>query len=379
MMLALASLTMGACIPTNNEPAGGIPTIDIPTSTPAFTESPPLKTPTTRPTTTITSEPTQTPVLAPPREAPVQAIPLAGSPSLPQAEISGMAWYGDLLIILPQYPEDYISTQGTASLFAIPKKEILNYLEGRIQEPLETTRISIFNSQVAAQIPGYEGFEAIAVDGEQVYLTIEANYRGAMQGYLIQGNFLSEENSITLNQDTLIEIPTPAQIFNAAYETLIPVDDQVLAMFEANGEVLNPDALAFAIGGQSLDITPLEPPKIEYRLTDATAIDPDGNFWVMNVFVPIEFWYYTISDPIADQFGLGSTHVINNHVERLLELKYNGGQISLSGEPPVYIELIDDANSRNWEAVVRLEDLGFLAMTDTYPETMLGFIPFPDN
>lgn len=379
LWLALVAMLLSACIPARTEPAAVIPTTNYPTPTSASTSSPPEKASTTTPTATTIASLSQTPTSALPKEVPVQAIPLAGSPALPKSEISGMTWYGDLLIILPQYPEDYISAQGTASLFAIPKEEILNYLEGIIQGPLASTRIPIYNSQVAAQVPGYEGFEAIAVDGDQVFLTIEANDQGAMQGYLIRGTFLPEGNSIVLEPDTLTQIPTPVQIFNSAYETLILADGQVVTFFEANGKILNPSPLAYAKDDLSTEFTPLELTNIEYRLTDATDLDAEGNFWVMNVFMPIEFWFYTNSDPIADQYGQGSTHAINNHVERLLELKYNDGQISLSGERPIYIELIDDAHSRNWEAVVRLDDLGFLAMTDTYPGTMLGFIPFPDN
>ena len=95
--------------------------------------------------------------------------------------------------------------------------------------------------------------------------------------------------------------------------------------------------------------------------------------------MPIEFWYYTNFDPIGEQYGLGKTHQENNHVERLLELKYNDGRIIPSGKPPVYIELVNDIRSRNWEALVRLDERGFLAMTDTYPGTILAYIPFPDQ
>ena len=306
-------------------------------------------------------------------------IPLTGLPAFPDAEISGMAWYGDKLIILPQYPRKYISTLGSASLFALSKKEILDYLAGSHQGALETTQIPVYNSDVAAQVPGYEGFEAIAFNGDQVYLTIEANYQGAMQGYLIQGIFLPGENSITLDPETLIQIPTPVQIFNAAYETMFIADKQVITLFEANGKGLNSEPNAFVKVGTSQEFTSLDLFNIEYRLTDATDLDSEGRFWVLNVFVPIEFWFYSNSDPIIDQYGQGSTHAANIHVERLLELKYNDGQISLSGNPPIQIELIDDANPRNWEALVRIDDLGFLAMTDTYPGTILGFIHKPQE
>jgi hypothetical protein len=33
--------------------------------------------------------------------------------------------------------------------------------------------------------------------------------------------------------------------------------------------------------------------------------------------------------------------------------------------------------SRNWEAIVRLDDLGFLIASDKYPETEIGFVPLP--
>ena len=225
-----------------------------------------------------------------------------------------------------------------------------------LQSPLEPKLIPITNTQAAAQIPGYEGFEAIATDGDQVYLSIEANARGVMQGYLIQGLISADGSAIDLDPGSLTEIPTPVQIFNAAYETLIATGGQVLTFYEANGRDLNPEPIAIQYDPKSHEFIELDLRHIEYRFTDSTDVDPDGKFWVLNIFMPIEFWYFTISDLIAEQYGTGITHSVNNHVERLLELKYNEGQITLSGEPPLYLELIDDTNSRNWEAIVRLDE-----------------------
>ena len=61
----------------------------------------------------------------------------------------------------------------------------------------------------------------------------------------------------------------------------------------------------------------------------------------------------------------------------MLELYNDGEPIQLTDTQPVQLELIDDYNSRNWEALALLDDLGFLAMTDSYPETIFGFIPYP--
>jgi hypothetical protein len=93
--------------------------------------------------------------------------------------------------------------------------------------------------------------------------------------------------------------------------------------------------------------------------------------------MPIEFWYYTSQDTVSEQFGEGETHAASFHIERLIELKYNQGHIMLSGEPPIQLELKPDEAANNWEALVRLDHLGFLVMTDTFPGTRLGFIQKP--
>ena len=42
-----------------------------------------------------------------PAEAQVRVIPLAAPLDTPRAEISGLAWHGDDLILLPQYPDGW--------------------------------------------------------------------------------------------------------------------------------------------------------------------------------------------------------------------------------------------------------------------------------
>jgi len=375
----ISCITISACAAAENVPVTVIPGDSFPTTTIAALETahPTISIPT--PTNSITVDPTPTPAQSVLQEAPVQLIPIQGEISLPDAEVSGMTWYDDLLLILPQYPENYPSAGGSPSLFAVAKTDIFDHIDGSAAAPLETILIPINNTQFTGQIPGYEGFEAIAVDGDQVYLSIEANDLGTMRGYLIQGSILEGGSAIDLNQESLLEIPTPVQIFNAAYETLLARNGQALAIYEANGQDLNPDPQALKYDPNHDAFTAIDFDHIEYRLTDATDIDSEGHFWVLNIFMPIEFWFYTRTDPITEMYGLGETHQSNNHVERLLEFKYNDGEISPSGKPPLYLEMVDDAHSRNWEALVRLDEQGFLAMTDTYPGTILAFIPFPGD
>lgn len=333
---------------------------------------------TNTPLPSLTTSPTQTSTPPSPKEMPVQEIPLAGPITLPKAQISGMAWYGETLVILPQYPEKAIPQSSVPSIFTLSKQDILDYLSGSITGPLTPQQYTFRAPNLASQIPGYEGYEAIAFNGDQVYLTVEANHQGKMQGFLITGEILPESKQIRLEPSSLSEIPLPVQIFNYAYETLIIAQDQALTIYEANGRELNPNPNAFSISRTSQILVETDFPNIEYRLTDATDIDDDGRFWVMNIFIPIEFWLYTNADQLFEKYGRGETHTEFKNVERMLELQYDGESIFLTESEPVQLELIDEFNARNWEALVMLDDLGFLAMTDTYPETIMGFIPFPD-
>lgn len=376
-ILVLISLALAGCLGIEEEVI--LPTeTTLPTST---STNPPTQTPLPSPTSTSqpSPTPTQTPLPPPPQEAPVQVIPLEGPIASPKAQISGMAWYGDTLVILPQYPEKFFAQTGVVSVFALSKQDILDYLSGSLTGPLTPSRLSFQAPNFSSQIAGYEGYEAIAFDGEQVFLTIEANHQGSMHGFLISGKIQPDLNQIRLDLASLVEIPLPVQIFNYAYETLIIADDQALTIYEANGTELNSNPTAFSIERSSLTSNEVDFGNIEYRLTDATAIDENGRFWVMNIFMPIEFWLYTNSDPISEKYGQGDTHSSYMNVERMLELQYNGEFFSLTEREPVQLELIDESNSRNWEALVILEDMGFLAMTDTYPETILGFIPFQEK
>ena len=60
-------------------------------------------------------------------EQAIHVIELSGPISSPKAELSGMAWYGDNLILLPQYPDRFPSERD-GCVFSISKKKILGYL-----------------------------------------------------------------------------------------------------------------------------------------------------------------------------------------------------------------------------------------------------------
>ena len=73
--------------------------------------------------------------LDPRAELPVQLIPLAGELAGADVEISGLAWYGEHLILLPQYADR------SGNVFAIAGADIVSFLDGAVAGPLAATRI----------------------------------------------------------------------------------------------------------------------------------------------------------------------------------------------------------------------------------------------
>jgi hypothetical protein len=118
-------------------------------------------------------------------------------------------------------------------------------------------------------------------------------------------------------------------------------------------------------------------PTVEYRVTDATELDDDGRFWVINYFFPGELALRPSEDPIAAAYGEGPTHAARSGVARLLEMQVTAQGVTLVDRPPVQLEL-GPLSLHNWEGIVRLEDRGFLLVTDKFPETILGFVPYPN-
>jgi hypothetical protein len=156
------------------------------------------------------------------------------------------------------------------------------------------------------------------------------------------------------------------------------VGGKVITFYEINGANLNPQPVAHVYDEelQSLGTSPC--PTLEYRITDATAADERGRFWVANFFFPGDRdKIRPAPDALAKLYGIGPTHQQREAVERLVEMQYRDEAIVFTKTPVIQLQLNDDAHCRNWEGIVRLEGRGFLLMTDEYPRTILAFVAAP--
>jgi hypothetical protein len=309
-------------------------------------------------------------------EQPVISIPLKGPIADRNAEVSGLAWYGEYLIFLPQYPNFSSGYKGDGFLYALPKADIVALLDGRSNSPLEPVAIPLNDSVLRAQIKNYQGFEAIGFSGERVFLTIEAGEGSDMHGYLVAGKVMPGLGGIMLDDDHLVEIPLQRQIDNMSDESLLVLDDRILTIYEVNGVGVNPEPVAHAFDFNLNPLGTVPFPPIEYRISDAALVGDGSRFWVVNCFYPGDKNILPLFDPLTARFGQGLTHSQNETVERLVEMHYSKSGITIADKPPVLLTLIADSN-RNWEGLALLKGRGFLLITDKFPETILAFVPMP--
>ncbi len=306
-------------------------------------------------------------------EQPVTQIQLAGPVADRTAEISGLAWYEDNLILLPQYPNVF-DESGDGFLYYLPRAEIVAYLDATNPTALEPRPIQLIASGLIDQIPAYQGFESIGFSGEKVFLTIESGEGTDMMGHIISGTITLDLSTLTLDTAHVVDIPPQAKSENHSDESILVLKDKVLTFYEVDGEqiVAEPVAHVFDYELNSLGTLPM--PNLEYRLTD-TALSSGNEFWGINYFFPGDEDLAPASDPIQDQYGMGESQSKFPQVERLVKFEYSASGITLAEAPPVSLVLGEDIH--NWEGLVLLDQHGFLIATDKFPETILAFVPMP--
>ena len=314
----------------------------------------------------------------------MRRIPLEGPLSQANAEVSGLAWHGDHLILMPQHPFRMSGSADFGLLFALPRKDIEAFLNGHREEPLRPHPITLLAPQLEERSPMYQGCEALSFNEDRAYLATEAVANAetdAMRGYIFSG--ILRNDTLRLNTRRRASLRAQTEAHNMAYEALLTSSERVVALYEANGRNVNPHPRAPAF---SLDLQPLgflSFPPLEYRLTDVTALDARGRFWLMNYFFPRESQkLQPAPDPLARSPHSGTSPPHVHPVERLVEFRLTESGIYRTSTSPLHLSLLP-GTPRNWEGIARFrspsQGPGFLLVTDQYPDTMLGFVAAPTN
>lgn len=306
-------------------------------------------------------------------------LKLAGRLSERDSEISGLAWMGNELVFLTQYPGKFGSNE-VGVLWKISKEKIYEAINNP-QLELVPEEIELKTNSLGKIINSRgSGLEAVVFDSDSVWLSIENSESDLTNGIIVKGILNKNRNSIQLLPESQVKISHSVNIPNYSEETMTQFKNTLITIFEGNGRLLNPDACAHLINKKTLEVKKIKMPHMEYRITDATEVDENGDFWVINYFYPGDLKKMKLDiDSIIVKNGIGETHKINKQVERLVKLNFDGEKIIITDVPPVQLKLEQGRDSNNWEGLVKLDDKGFLMIADYYPYTKFVFVPYSDK
>jgi hypothetical protein len=307
-------------------------------------------------------------------EAAPHSLPLAAPLDTPDVEISGLTWHGDTLVVLPQHPTRPLD-DAPPQVFGLSRAALTQALSAPTAAPIEPITFPFEADGLREQMADYQGCEAIAFVQDRVYVVTEggAEEGAGMQGKLIRGRVSAGPQKIQIRDLQGQALPQQAELPNMSYEALTMRGDTAIALFEANGARVNDTARAYRFGPNLQPLSPVSFPVLEYRLTDATALDDQNRFWVINYFFPGDRdFLHPAPDTLAHRRSPRPTPRIADGVERLVEYRYTSHGIHRTDAPPLWLELGDEP--RNWEGLVRFRN-GFLVATDRFPSTILAYVP----
>lgn len=290
-----------------------------------------------------------------------------------RAEFSGLDWWGDRLVLLPQYPEVFGGDRGGALPF-IPRTRLEAYLSGADTTAIRPEWIVFDDGQLSKRVLGWDGYEAIAFDGELAYLTIECLTKGRWTGVLVRADVDDDPPYIVVDDVHRMEIQGASRRPNFTEEAVFVTEGAVGTIHELNGRFVNatPKVLRFTRDLRALEA--LRFPELEYRVTDASRIDTDGRLWVFNQFWPGEAG---VLDARSDALA-AVDRPTGRPVERLVPLRVTAtGLVFDRDRPLVRLRTRADDVARNWEGVARWKDEGVLIVTDRHPRTIFAYVAWP--
>lgn len=295
-----------------------------------------------------------------------QVLPLELGEGGEDIEFSGVCWWGDELFMMPQYP----ATQ-RRGVYVLHRDSIARVIEGLEAglpvEPLRPRRVMIDPGDIPAKVEAYDGLEALSLRNGRCFALAEFGEDTDHWGsYLITGTFMHDGSGIGFERLGETTIGGPQVRENFTHEALVVSEDEVWVICELNGRGIVDRPVLARFTHDLEPLPPMEMPALEYRITDATDLDADGRFWVLNLFWPPD------ADTVEPEAPSGP-------VERIVPLRLKGDRIVVDVERPT-LDLRGDGDHpmHNWEGVARWGEEGFLLVTDSYPDNLLAYVAVPD-
>ena len=242
----------------------------------------------------VETDKTQTPFImqtqpaSPSISTPVVVTPLplnlAGFPAGSQTAITGMAWFSDTLVLLPQFP-DLNAVAGQGAVFGIPRAVLQNAISERSSQAIELVKIPFLFQGIKADLPNSVGFHSLAFSGSQVFSTVLVN-AGITTLYLVKGQVSQDLKRITLGNRVQISSQSdtkPAPLFGS----ILMVAGKRIVLFETGIGSDAKASISAALYDFSLTPQGIIPfPHLESYLISVSSTDAQGSFWGLSCVLP---------------------------------------------------------------------------------------------
>jgi hypothetical protein len=226
--------------------------------------------------------------------------------------------------------------------------------------------LDVLRGKIEAAGQCYEGLEAILIDTDKVYISVETDTPSSTC-YLLTGQIY--DSTIVLNTDFLIPLNKPltedsTHIYNAGFEAVAQKENQIFAFYEFNN--FNSQNNVYQFNKQTLSNKSLPEKKaierIPFRITDITHVNKD-HFTAINYFFKGGGGDTVYRTPTADK---QNDQLIRNKAGyknycRLIDIQL---QDSCFKWKPIW-DFPEQCLGYNWEGIAAYKN-GYFIVNDKY-------------
>ena len=218
-------------------------------------------------------------------------------------EFSGMAMYNNRLYLEPQYG-DHKETKlnGDFYIYSIAADSIGRVIDGKdsLLTAYRTLSVKNLDKLPDSVKNDYEGFEALTIENNTAYLSIET-HDSYEYCFLLKGTLDTVKNEIVIDPLNYVTLKRYLRIDNAGFEsvTWLPKEKKLLAYYEFNGA---PEGDHGYLIDTAFTQAPekIETPFLYFRLTDITTTTDDKVYGI-NYFWNGDYNAYLNNNMLKDQ------------------------------------------------------------------------------
>lgn len=253
-----------------------------------------------------------------------------------------------------------------AKLFVVNPEDLIKKMKDTSQS-VDFKKMSIYNLDIlinkinnAGHI--YEGLEAIIVDSNEIYLSVETRDT-SHRCYLLKGHL--QKDSVILNPNFLFALPRQNNnIYNAGFESFVKLNDLFFTFFEYNYSSPFNKAYIFNrysfVGNNCINTLPIS--KLPFRLTDVTHTGGKHFTGINYFFKDDNAVYRPATSDIQNDTLVRVGNKYQNYC-RLIDIKLTDS--GFTWNPLWEFPKETDYMKYNWEGIAYYKD-GYFVVNDYY-------------